>query len=398
MRWPRRRRPSGGRLPSLGQDHAEAHRRYVERIGPGGERWLRTKPFGVPPSYELRECLRTFVHIVDRLGLGFRAQVLDVGCGPGWLSEFLARCGYWVTGVDVSEDMIRIARERIAAIEEPIGEGIEALAEFHAMPVREMPWSDRFDAAILYDAMHHFDDEMETLRVIRRTLVPGGRIFIHEGVRPEPESEGERQLIAEMEEYGTLESPFDAQYLVDVLGKAGFTQVTRFAAVDELLDVSERARELQRIEARMENPPMNTVIGVNQVPAELSADGREFLAQIEPAGSWQTTQDGQELALAITVKNAGRGFWPAGMGPTFPLGTVTVGPYVAAEGGQRFELPRVPLPRSLATGESLAAEIRISVAAVEGRKEVGVDLVREGIAWFADYGSSPLIVPLPNED
>ena len=32
--------------------------------------------------------------------------------------------------------------------------------------------------------MHHFDDEVETLRVIRRTLVPGGRIFIHEGVRP----------------------------------------------------------------------------------------------------------------------------------------------------------------------------------------------------------------------
>ena len=108
--------------------------------------------------------------------------------------------------------------------------------------------------------MHHFDDEVETLRVIRRTLVPGGRIFIHEGVRPARGSEGERELIAEMEEYGTLESPFDPEYLVAVLEEAGFTQVTRFAAVDELLDVSERARELERIEARMEYPPMNTVI------------------------------------------------------------------------------------------------------------------------------------------
>ena len=136
------------------------------------------------------------------------------------------------------------------------------------MPVREMPWSERFDAAILYDAMHHFDDEVETLRVIRRTLVPGGRIFIHEGVRPAEGSEGERQLIAEMEQYGTLESPFDPEYLVAVLGEAGFTQVTRFAAVDELLDVSEGARELRRIEARIENPPMNTVIAVNPVPLE----------------------------------------------------------------------------------------------------------------------------------
>jgi SAM-dependent methyltransferase len=398
MRWPRRQRAVGGRLPSLGQDFSEAHRRYVERVGPGGELWLRTKPFSVPPGYELRECLRTFTHIVDRLGLGVRAQILDVGCGPGWLSEFLARCGYWVTGVDVSEDMVSIARQRIAAIKEPIGEGIEPLAEFHAMPVQKLPWTDRFDAAVLYDAMHHFDDEVETLRVIRRTLVPGGRIFIHEGVRPEPESEGERQLIAEMKEYGTLESPFDPEYLVAVLGKAGFTQLTRFAAVDELLDVSERARELQRIEARIENPPMNTLIAVNPVSAEISASGSEFLAEIEAAGEWQTTQDGLELALPITVTNAGRSFWPTGIGPSFPLGTVTLGPYVPAEGRQRLELPRVPLPRPLSPGESIGAELRIPLAAVEGEREVRIDLVREGIAWFAESGSMPLIIPLPDGD
>jgi SAM-dependent methyltransferase len=398
MRWPLRRRTSGGRLPSLGQDYGEAHRRYVERIGVGGELWLRTKPFSVPPTYELRECLRTFAHIVERLRLGVRAQVLDVGCGPGWLSEFLARCGYWVTGVDVSEDMVRIARERTAAIEKPIGEGVEPLAEFHAMPARELPWRDRFDAAILYDAMHHFDDELETLRVIRRTLVPGGQIFIHEGVRPAEGSAGEQQLIAEMEEYGTLESPFDPEYLVAVIGKAGFTQVTRFAAVDELLDLSEREHALQRVEGQLDNPPMNTVIAVNPVPAEISADGREFAAQIESAGTWRATQDEQELVLAITVTNAGRGFWPAGMGPSFPLGTVTLGPYLPRKSEERFELPRVPLPRSLSPGESVGLEIRISVAAVVGRREVGIDLVREGIAWFADYGSAPLIVPLPDED
>jgi SAM-dependent methyltransferase len=397
MKWPLRRRVHGGRLPSLGQDYGEAHRRYVERIGAGGELWLRTKPFSVPPSYELRECLRTFVHVVDRLGLGVRAQVLDVGCGPGWLSEFLARCGYWVTGVDVSEDMVRIARERIASIEEPIGEGVEALAEFHAMPVRELPWKDRFDAAILYDAMHHFDDELETLRVIRRTLVPGGRIFIHEGVRPVEGSEGERQLIAEMEEYGTLESPFDPEYLVAVLGEAGFTQVTRFAAVDELLNVSERARELQRIEERLENPPMNTVIAMNPVPSEIAGDTPEFLAQLEPAGFWQPTQDGQELSLPITVTNVGRGFWPSGIGPSFPLGTITLGPYLPTDDGERVELPRVPLPRSVSPGESVGAEVRIPAGSFEGGREVGIDLVREGIAWFVDYGSSPLVVPLPDE-
>jgi hypothetical protein len=76
MRWPFRRRTTGGRLPSLGQDYGEAHRRYVERLEDGGEFWLQTKPFSVPPGYELRQWLRTFTQIVDRVGLGVRAEVL----------------------------------------------------------------------------------------------------------------------------------------------------------------------------------------------------------------------------------------------------------------------------------------------------------------------------------
>jgi SAM-dependent methyltransferase len=396
MRWPRRRR-GAGRLPSLGQDYGEGHRRYVSRVGAGGELWLRTKPFSAPPGHELAECLRTFAHIVDRLGLGLRARILDVGCGPGWLSEFLARSGYRVTGVDVSEDMVEIARKRVAAIAGPIGIDLEPLAEFHAMPVSEMAWREQFDAAILYDAMHHFDDEVETLRVIRRTLVPAGRIFIHEGVRPEPGSAGEQFLIAEMDEYGTLESPFDPDYLEAVLGEAGFTQMTRFAAVDELLDVSEEKRELERVQERLRNPPMNTFIAVNPVPTEGSVDREGFRAQIEAVGSWQKTQDGEELSLPIAVTNTGRNLWPAGVGFPFARGAVTIGPYLPTEEGQRIELPPVALPRSLLAGESVGVEIRVPLASFGDGKAVGIDLRREGIAWFAEYGSPPLVVPVPGE-
>jgi 2-polyprenyl-3-methyl-5-hydroxy-6-metoxy-1,4-benzoquinol methylase len=84
--------------------------------------------------------------------------VLDVGCGPGWLSEYLARCGYWVTGVDISEDMVEIARERAAAIPDPVGEGNPGAGGVprHA-GARPAVWRNRFDAAVLYDTMHHFD-------------------------------------------------------------------------------------------------------------------------------------------------------------------------------------------------------------------------------------------------
>jgi SAM-dependent methyltransferase len=382
MRW-RRQAEAGGRLPSLGQDFTEGHRNYVRHIGPAAEHWLRTKPFSAPAERELVECLRTFAHIVERLGLGLRDQVLDVGCGPGWLSEFLARCGYAVTGVDVSEDMVEIARRRLEAITEPVGVGIDAVAEFHALPVRELPWISRFDAAILYDAMHHFDDEVATLEVIRRTLVPGGRIYIHEGVRPAPGSEGEQFLIDEMKEYGTLESPFDAAYLVAVLGEAGFTDVTRLAAVDELLDVSMPEEELQRVQARLQHPPMNTLVAVNPTAVEPA-----FAARIQP-GAWGQAPEGG-LSLALTVTNEGRSYWPKELGSTVQHGVVTLGPYLDDD-GDRIELPRSPLPRGLSAGESVATELRVPRADVEGRSELCVDLVREGIDWFGD----PVAVPLP---
>jgi SAM-dependent methyltransferase len=394
MRWPLSRRRRGGRLPSLGQDFAEAHRRYVERLGTTGDVWLRNKPFSAPPGHELRECLRVFVHIVERLGLGYRAAVLDVGCGPGWLSELLARCGYSVTGVDISEDMVRIARERIAALGE-IGPDIEPIAEFHAMPVLELPWTERFEAAILYDAMHHFHDEVETLQVIRRTLVPGGRVFIHEGVRPVPGSEGERQLIAEMAEYGTLESPFDPEYLTDVLEEAGFTDIVRIAAIDELLDVSAADEELQRIELQLRHPPMNTIIAFNPVPAA-KRDERRFAGRIETHGSVQLSADGRELLVPVTVTNTGRAFWQVGLGVYVPHGSVTLAPYVVMN-GDRVELARQPLPRALAPGESVPVDIRVARDSVAGAEALRIDLVHEGIAWFSDYGSTPLDVPLPEE-
>jgi len=395
----RQHAPRGrGRLGDLGQDFERGHLTYVEQLDPAARAWLRTKPFSAPPNEELVKCLRAFAHIAERLQLGLRAQVLDVGCGPGWLSEFLTRCGYWVTGVDISPDMVEIARERVAAIPGPVGEGVEPLAEFHAMPVREMPWSSRFDAAVLYDTMHHFDDELATLAVIRRTLVPGGQLFIHEGVMPPPGSEAEQNLVAEMERYGTLESPFDPEYLVDVVERAGFTRVRRLMQVDELVDLGSRRPRIRwprrrTREAARFRPELNIVHAENPI-ADPGTEGIDaFSARLEPEGSWRV--DGPELVLTLKLANTGRAFWPAGRWYPFPQGSVTVGPYLAgAQGAREVELARTVLPRSLSPGDSLAVEVRIPREQAAGRGAIALDLVREGVFWFAEAGSQPVVVPI----
>jgi SAM-dependent methyltransferase len=392
------RRPTAqGRLPSLGHDYDAGHRRYVEELAEDHRSWLRTKPFSAPPNEELPPALHTFAHLIERLNLGLRAQVLDVGCGPGWLSEFLARCGYWVTGIDVSEDMVTIARERIQAIQTPGGGSVEPIAEFHAMHVRELPWTDRFDAAILYDTMHHFDEELETLRVVQRSLVPGGRLYLREGTKPEPGSEAEQNLVSEMKRRGTLESPFAPEYLVSVVGEAGFERVTRLIEVDELVDVADlrgALRGLKRFATyRLGGGEVNTIVARKPLAGgEESASS--FAGTVERADEWRDSLGSGELELPVRVTNTGRGFWPAGETFPFPRGTVTIGPYLRGPEGGRIELSRTLLPRGVRPGETVEVRVRVSAREVAGADELLVDLVHEGMAWFSELGSTPLAVPL----
>jgi SAM-dependent methyltransferase len=390
----RLRHSGNGRLESLGHDFDRGHREYVKDLPEAERLWLRTKPFSAPPNFELATCLRTFAHIVDQLRLGLRAQILDVGCGPGWMSEYLARCGYWVTGVDISKDMVEIARLRVSRIPEQVGNGIDPLAEFHAMPVRELPWTDRFDAAVLYDTMHHFDDELETLRVILRALVPGGTIYIREGARPAAGSEGEQALIEEMRSRRTLESPFDPRYLLEVVREAGFEDVRRLLEVDELVPVDDLRQPLNALARffryRAGRGDVNTIVARKPLGIQAGTDATNFFGRIEPLGGWEDGSEPGEKLMRVEVTNEGRAFWPMARAFPFPTGVVTLGPYTLDDAGERVELGRAMLPHAVPPGAS--AEVAVRVPSEAARGEVRIDLVREGVVWFSELGSQPLVV------
>jgi hypothetical protein len=244
--------------------------------------------------------------------------------------------------------------------------------------------------------MHHFDDELETLKVIFRTLVPGGRIYIREGSKPPPGSEAERNLVEEMRRHGTLESPFEPGYLLEILAEAGFEDVKRLLAVDELVDVTDLghpARGLKRfLDYRRGKGEMNTILARKPVGVELASDAANFSAQIEPHGGWDVTTEPGQAFLVVTVVNTGMAFWPSGTGFPFPQGVVTVAPYALGPDGERIELGRTALPHGVSPGQSVPVLIRAAREAIEHR-EVRIDLVREGLAWFSELGSEPLVVP-----
>jgi hypothetical protein len=263
------------------------------------------------------------------------------------------------------------------------------------MPVREMPWTDRFDAAILYDTMHHFDDELETLRVIHRTLVPGGTIYIREGARPAPGSESEQALVQEMRVHQTLESPFDPRYLLEVVREAGFEDVRRLLEVDELVAVDDLRQPfnalLRFFRYRAGRGEINTVVARKPLGVELRTDATNFSGRIEALGDWEDGSEPGEKLLSVEVTNEGRAFWPMAKDFPYSSGVVTVGPYTIDKAGEKVELPRAMLPHSVSPGGSARVSVRVPTGATLG--EVRIDLVREGLAWFSELGSQPLVVP-----
>jgi SAM-dependent methyltransferase len=109
-----------------------------------------------------------------KLALEAGARVLDLCCGPGRHSVLLAKRGYKVTGLDLSQQYLDLA-QRAATDSEVAFDTVSA-------DMREIPFNDYFDAAInMYSSFGYLESETEDLRVlesISRSLKPRGRLLL----------------------------------------------------------------------------------------------------------------------------------------------------------------------------------------------------------------------------
>ncbi len=97
-------------------------------------------------------------------------RALEIGCGPGRLVKPLSRHFGEIHGVDVADEMIRLARERLADIPH---------AHFHTTDGASLPQfaDESFDFIYSYAVFQHIPSRhvvLEYMREIRRLLTPGG--------------------------------------------------------------------------------------------------------------------------------------------------------------------------------------------------------------------------------
>ncbi|HEX6973419.1 MAG TPA: class I SAM-dependent methyltransferase [Vicinamibacterales bacterium] len=104
-------------------------------------------------------------------------RIVDFGCGSGANSVLLAGRGAHVWGVDISEDLIRLAQRRLAVSGRPGG------AQFIVGSAHDLPFPDgSIDIVFGIAILHHLDLKLVS-REVHRVLAPGGRAIFQEPVR-----------------------------------------------------------------------------------------------------------------------------------------------------------------------------------------------------------------------
>ena len=116
-------------------------------------------------------------------------RVVDFGCGSGANTVLLTKRGAHIWGIDISEDLLRLARQRLAV------SGCAGGATLIASSAHDLPFPDNsIDVVFGIAILHHLDLDLVSREVLR-VLKPGGRAIFQEPVRNSPLIRFVRSLI-----------------------------------------------------------------------------------------------------------------------------------------------------------------------------------------------------------
>lgn len=138
------------------------------------------KPFWDGPA--MRRYMVSFMDLtcaLERCHVHPPQRLLELGCGVGWMAEFLALMGFSVVGTTISPHDIMDAEKRAASLKL---KGLSADLKFRMTPMESVAEAtcdlEPFDAAFVFEALHHAFDWRKAIDSAFDCLKPGGWLLI----------------------------------------------------------------------------------------------------------------------------------------------------------------------------------------------------------------------------
>jgi 2-polyprenyl-3-methyl-5-hydroxy-6-metoxy-1,4-benzoquinol methylase len=205
--------------------------------------------------------LKVALNRASRLNLS-NAQILEVGCGTGWLGAELTSFGR-VTGVDLSQHSIEEGRRRHPAVELICGDFLEI--DVHGP----------FDFVVTADAFAHFYDQRRFVERISELLTPSGRLLLmtqngfvwDRRSRRAPRGTGQIQVWPRLPDIRSLLSPFFTVEHVGSIMPGGDKGVLWWVENRYLRGSLRRARLLKPWDALLERGRLGRELVIDAVRA-----------------------------------------------------------------------------------------------------------------------------------
>lgn len=105
---------------------------------------------------------------IARMRVEANSRVLDVGCGSGWATRLLADYAFdgRVTGIDISDEMVELARESSASYKN---------VDFEVASAEQLPFeTSEFTRAFSMESLYYYRNIPKALAEIHRVMKPGG--------------------------------------------------------------------------------------------------------------------------------------------------------------------------------------------------------------------------------
>lgn len=137
-----------------------------------GDRWYTAKddPIALLRAETKVKLPWALKKIAERKFSPSETKILDVGCGAGFLANPLSASGFQVTGIDLSEDSLEVAR-RFDSTKQ---------VSYLVADAYHLPFPDQyFDVVTAMDFLEHVDDPARVVKEFSRVLKPGGIFIFH---------------------------------------------------------------------------------------------------------------------------------------------------------------------------------------------------------------------------
>ena len=179
-----------------------------------------------------------------QLGVGLDLsgkRLLDFGCGTGQTSTQLAALGAFVVGIDISPELIELARRRAEL------DGVTDHVQFQNVDLLKAP-PGSFDLILCSAVLHHVDYSV-VLPVLRSYLKPGGKIVIGEPIATSPLLRRVRNWLPVSRDASPDEKQFDAAEIAAIAGVFDRPELYYFNLTSRLIRFVPRAFDLENAPA-----------------------------------------------------------------------------------------------------------------------------------------------------